>query len=401
MLMGLGLGGTIAAAARAKAATHADPATELPPSQGVTIDRGYGPIGDFEVVARFTGPGPSGIVVLPDQRMFVGFPRHANDHDGATLGELKDGRIVPYPDAAWSLPSDRAPAQRLISVHGMTMDRRGRLWLIDDGKRAGHPIPEGAAKVVGIDPATNAIFKTVVLKAPVLLPDSHMNDLRIDLTHGAEGTAFVTDSSFGTSPALVVVDLATGRQRRVLADHPSTHAEPGFMAVVEGRPLVYDPKHPTFIVGGADGITLSPDSRTVYYSALTSRRLYSLPTETLANFALDDGVLAKAVRDEGEKGVADGLATDDQGRLYTTNFEHDAIFRRELDGTFTTIVRDPRILSPDGIFVDGRYVYCTLGQWNRLATFNGGKDMRVEPYDLIRVPLTDAATATAYGPASK
>ncbi|AXY22529.1 Major royal jelly protein [Komagataeibacter saccharivorans] len=370
-------------------------ATE-PARDAINHDHGAAPSGPFEIVARFDGPGPSGIAVTHG-RIFVGFPRHAVNHRGATLGELKDGRLYPYPDAAQSLPSDRPPATRLMSVHGMTTDTQGRLWLIDDGKLAGQPLAPGAAKIVGIDPATDRVFARIVLRAPVLLPDSHMNDLRVDLTHGAQGTVYVTDSSFGMSPALVVVDVATGRQRRVLASHPSIQAERSFMAVVEGRPLVFDPPaHPPgFVSGGVDGITLSPDSATLYYSPLTSRRLYAIPTGLLADFSRTDEQLAAGIRDLGEKGVADGLATDAQGRIYTTNFEHDAIFRRNVDGSFDTMVHDPRVLSPDGIFVDGGMVYCTLGQWNRLASFNGGHDLRVPPYYLIRFPADPPAHVDA------
>jgi hypothetical protein len=36
------------------------------------------------------------------------------------------------------------------------------------------------------------------------------------------------------------------------------------------------------------------------------------------------------------------------------------------------VARDPRIVWPDGIFADDRYVYFVLGQWNRLPGFNGG-----------------------------
>ncbi|WP_323990321.1 L-dopachrome tautomerase-related protein [Nguyenibacter sp. L1] len=382
------LGGAIplALAAAGRAARAAPPA-----GLATNTDHGFNSAGTFDIVARFADPGPSGIAITPDGRMFVGFPRHAVDHKGATLAELRDGGLVPYPSAALSLPSDRAPADRLVSVHGMTTDTRGRLWMIDDGKLAGQPLRPGAAKIVGIDPATNRVVASIVLTPPTLLPDSHMNDLRVDLTHGAQGTAYVTDSSFGTHPALVVVDIATGRQRRVLAHHPSTQTEPRFMAVVEGRPLVFDPSHQTFVSGGVDGITLSPDSATLYYCPLTSRRLYSLPTALLSDFARGDAELAAAVTDLGEKGVADGLATDPQGRIYTTNFEHDAIFRRNLDGSFDTILRDPRVLSPDGICVHDGHVYCTLGQWNRLAGFNGGHDLRVPPYLLIRCPTDPPA----------
>lgn len=96
---------------------------------------------------------------------------------------------------------------------------------------------------------------------------------------------------FGTSPALVVVDLTTGRQRRVLATHPSTQPEQDFLAVV---------------------------------------------------------------------------------------------------------ARDARIVWPDGIFATAGHVYVTLGQWNRLPSFNGGKDLREPPYLLMRAPLeaTDPVDAT-------
>jgi len=360
-----------------------------------TTDNGGATAGSLEVVARFHFPDPSGIAVTPDGRIFVGFPRHADDHNGPTLGELRDGKIIPYPDAAWSMPSAAPVSDRLISVHGMTTDTQGRLWMIDDGKEAGHPIQAGAAKIVGIDPKTNKVFAKIILKPPVMLPDSHMNDLRIDLTHGAEGTAYVTDSSFGTTPAMVVVDIATGRQRRVLEHDVSTQAVPGFMAIIEGEPLQYDAKHQRFPVGGADGITLSPDSATLYFSPLTSRRLYSIPTAVLSDFNADERTISAAVKDEGEKGFADGLATDAQGRIYTTDAEHDEILRRNVDGSFNVAVRDPRLLSPDGVFATDKYVYVTLGQWDRLASFNNGHDERRAPFLLVRFPIATPPTIFA------
>ncbi|MCD7098471.1 major royal jelly family protein [Stenotrophomonas sp. MMGLT7] len=443
------------------------------------------PAGSMEVVARFDGPGPSGIAVTPGGRVFVGFPRHAENHAGMTLGEVVDGRLLPFPDAATSLPSRAAYAQWLVSVHGMTTDARGNLWVIDDGKRAGiDGIPDGAAKVVGFDPDTRRTIASVVLEAPALLQDSHMNDLRVDLSHGARGTAYISDSSFGTAPALVVVDLASGRQRRVLGDHVSTRPEPGLLAILDGKPMRYDaraghplpsrsrrscaragqgrgrkwtcvharamtqprvragaalrvgsagppagaarldltasqarrhaappdgpadptrptrqwmtgPSHPTFPVGGADAITLSADSQTLYYAPLTSRRLYSIPTAVLADFGNDEATLAAAVTDLGEKGFADGMATDPQGRLYITDGEHDAILRRWPDGRFDVVVRDPRIVWPDGIYATATHVYVTLGQWDRLPGFNQGRDLRQPPYLLVRAPIEPAPTLTA------
>ncbi|GBR03145.1 gluconolactonase [Asaia siamensis] len=350
-------------------------------------DDGTSSSGVFDIVAEFTGPGPSGVAVLPDGRLFVSFPRHADNHPGATLGEVKNGKIIPYPSAEVSLPSNRAPADRLMSVHGLALDSQNRLWLIDDGKLAKHDIPEGAAKIICIDPATDKVVHRIVLKAPAMRPDSHMNDLRVALSVGEKGTVFVTDSSFGTEPALVVADIATGEARRVLSHHPSTQAVEGFMAIVEGEPRRYIPHHPQMVSGGADGIALPSDESRLYYSPLTSRRLYSLPTKALADKALGDQALGALVRDEGEKGTADGLCFDRHDRLYTTNYEHDCILRRDPDGSFAMAVRDSRILSPDGICATKDWIYCTLGQWNRLPSFNEGQNRRRPPYLLIRFPV--------------
>ncbi|WBO21313.1 L-dopachrome tautomerase-related protein [Sphingomonas abietis] len=351
-------------------------------------DPAFGATGEVRIVASIPGPDPSGIVVIGG-RMFLSFPKHDGDHAGPTLGEWKDGRLVPFPSAAMAgaVASDRPPGERLVSVHGITTDTQGRLWVIDDGKVKGQPIAPGGAKIVGFDPATGQIVAKILL-ADALLPGSHMNDLRVDLTHGRAGTAYVSDSSFDGHPALVVVDLATGAQRRVLADDKSIKADPGFMTMLDGRVLKADPQHPTFPGGGVDGLALNKDASRLYYAPLSSHRLYSLPTALLADPSKDDAQLASAVVDEGEKGAADGLASDAWGRLYTTASDHDAVFRRNLDGGFDLIARDPRFVWPDGIFADDRFVYVVLGQWTRLPRFHGGQDLRKPPFLIARMPIS-------------
>lgn len=349
-----------------------------------TIDRSLLPVGSVDEVAAFQGPGPSGIVVTADGRTFVGFPRHAINHKGMTLGEIVDGKLLPYPSAAVSEPSSLSNAERLISVHGMTLDSQGRLWLIDDGKLAGiDGIAPGAAKVVGIDLTRNQIISSVVLK-DALRQDSHMNDLRVDLTHGEKGTAYVSDSSFGESPALVVVDLASGRQRRVLAHDPSILAQKDFVTQLDGVPMRYDGKNSKFPHGGVDSLALTADGSRLYYAALTSRHLWSLPTAALADSSLDDAHLAAQIRDEGEKVMTDGMDIDRQGRLYLTDSEHHQILRRWPDGHFDVVLRDPRLVWPDGLFVSASSVYVTLGQWDRMGK---GVDTREPPYLLVRTPL--------------
>lgn len=370
-----------AALALAMASAHAE-----------TTDRSLVPIGSIQEVAAFTGPGPSGIAVTPQGRTFVGFPRHADDHSGMTLGELVNGKLVPYPSADISLPSSLSDAKRLVSVHGMTLDERGRLWLIDDGKRAGKEgIPAGAAKVVGIDLASNTIVTSIELKA-ALRQDSHMNDLRIDLTHGSQGTAYVADSSFGEDPALVVVDLASGKQRRVLTGDRSIVAQKDFVTQLDGVPMRYDGKNTPFPHGGVDGLALTPDGSRLFYSPLTSRHLWSVPTAALADFSLDDPRLAAQIKDEGEKVMVDGMDMDAQGRLYMTDAEHHQVLRRWPDGRLDVVLRDPRVVWPDGVFVTADSVYVTLGQWSRMGK---GFDTRQPPYLLVKAPIDPTPSLTA------
>lgn len=358
-------------------------AAPIPPADN--SDPGFGASGDVEIVARIPAPDPSGIAVI-NGRLFLGFPKHDGDHIGPVLAEWKDGTLHPFPSARWAQNTDGNPADRLISPHGLTTDTHGRLWVIDDGKVKGRAIPSGGAKLVGIDPASGTIFSKIILDT-VTLPGSHLNDLRIDLTHGSAGTAYISDSSFDNHPAIVVVDIASGRQRRVLADDASVHADPGFLTFLGGRPLRANPARPSFPGGGVDGVTLSKDSSRLYYAPLSSHRLYSLSTALLADFDADDTALHAAIVDEGEKGSADGLATDAWGRVYTTAGEQDAIFRRNLDGSFDLVARDPRFVWPDGIFADEHYVYVTLGQWTRLPRLNNGQDLRRPPFLVARVPI--------------
>ncbi len=342
----------------------------------------------LEVVARIMPPNPdmSGIAITPDGRIFLGFPRHADNHSGCALAELKEGQLIPFPNRQMTYPSNRPYGEWLVSPHGMTTDENGNIWVVDDGKRAGiDGIPEGAAKVVGFSPDGKTIA-SVVIKAPVLRQDMHLNDLRIDLLHGAKGTAYITNSSFGTTPSLLVVDLASGNAREVLANHYSTAIQPGYVAFLEGEARAYHADNVTLPSGGANGIALVKGR--LYWTPITGRGLYSIDTDLLADFSQAESALEKAVRYEGDRPACDGLAEDREGNIYFSAYEQMALVRCTPDGRFETLVRDDRLGWPDGMFctADG-YLYVTLGQWNRLPDFNGGTDLRKPPYNVVRLRL--------------
>lgn len=340
----------------------------------------------LDTVARIMPPEPdmSGIAVTEDGRVFLGFPRHADNHRGCALAELKNGKLVPFPDKEMTYPSSRPYEEWLVSPHGMTTDDRGNIWLVNDGKRAGiEGIPEGAAKVVGFTP-DGKILASVPIKAPVLRQDMHLNDLRIDLKHGEQGTVYITNSSFGTTPSLLVVDIATGKSREILAGHYSTAIQDGFIAFLEGEVRAYHKDDVTLPSGGANGIALVGDR--LYWTPITGRGLYSISTELLSDFSLSESDLEHAVRYEGDRPACDGLAEDEDGNIYFSAYEQTSLVKRTSDGRYETLVRDERLGWPDGMFAtrDG-WLYVTLGQWNRLPGFNKGQDLRCPPYCVIRI----------------
>ncbi|MFC3352411.1 L-dopachrome tautomerase-related protein [Sphingobacterium zeae] len=346
---------------------------------------------NYEVIARISPPDPdmSGIAVSSNNRVFLGFPRHADNHKEFALAELVNGKPVPFPNKEYVYPSSKPYSEWLVSPHGMYMDKNDVLWILDDGKRSGQKkIPEGAAKVVAIDTKSKNIVYSLVIGKPVLSDDAHYNDLRVDLTHGEKGTVYIANSGFGERYSLVVIDVATGKCREVLLNHSTTSPEPGFMGFLEGKPLVYDPKKQHFPIGGADGVALSPDSKTLYWTTITGRKLYSLPTALLSDANVSNQKIADAVKYEGEHPACDGLAEDENGNIYFGAYEQQSIIQRLPDGNYKLLAHDTEnFVWPDGLAFKNGYVYVTLGQWNRLASFNDGKDLRKPPYLVVKIKV--------------
>jgi sugar lactone lactonase YvrE len=129
---------------------------------------------------------------------------------------------------------------------------------------------------------------------------------------------------------------------------------------------------------GADGIAISADGERLYYCPLGSRKLYSAATKALASRELPDNKVADTVIDEGDRGGAsDGLESDAEGNIYSTNYEHNAILRRK-SKEWETIVHDPRLLWPDTLsLATTGYLYVTANQLHRQAKYHNGQDLDV------------------------
>jgi sugar lactone lactonase YvrE len=357
------------------------------------VTPGDEPVGRLKVVHTFDdGPMPTGVSISHQGRVFINFPKWG-DEVPATVVELVHGVPKPFPDQAWNSPSGDADAAALVSVQSIVVDPDDRLWILDTGSPLFQLTKPGGPKLVCVDLATDTVAKVIVFEPDVALPTTYLNDIRFDLRQGESGVGYITDSSDQGPNGIIVVDLATGEAWRRLHDHPSTKALPPheFVPVVEGRVFMErtDGEPPKPVTMGSDGIAISSDGERLWFCPLASRRWYSVSTKALLDRSLSDEQVAATVVDEGDKGGgADGLESDDQGRLYATNYEHNAILRRMPDGEMQTIVHDERMLWPDTMSVatDG-YLYFTANQLHRQAKYQDGEDLRAYPYWLFRVAI--------------
>jgi sugar lactone lactonase YvrE len=387
------LASTLGAAVAAGCAAAGPMSPAMPPASAIPADSR----GGLELVRRMRCPStPTGIAFSPGGRLFVFMPRF-DAKVTFTVGEVDaDGRVAPYPDAAANRPDPARPQATLVHVPNGVFDAAGRLWLLDAGLVASSGPPmAGAAKLVCIDIATNRVLRVVSLSGAVV-PTSSLNDLRVRAGGSGREVAYVTDQGQDGQGALIAVDLASGRAVRRLGGHGSTASVEGVLKIVEGRPVekvdAAGRRQP--VQGGANGIALSHDGRTLYYAPLMGRRLYTVDAAALLD-APSDAAVAATVRDLGEKGMTGGLACDDRDRVYLTLQEADAIARRHPDGRIEVLASDPRLLWPDTFHLaaDG-WLYVNAAQVQRRAEFRGGDDRQKPPYDVFRLRIDAGPAAT-------
>jgi sugar lactone lactonase YvrE len=188
----------------------------------------------------------------------------------------------------------------------------------------------------------------------VAKPDSYLNDVRVDTR---TGTAFITDSGNG---ALIVVYLSSKQFRRILDNHPSTHAEKDVTITVGGTKWLRDGKTPQI---HADGIALDSKGGQLYFQALTGKTLYRIATDVLRDPTLDDEAIARKLTVVAEVGPSDGLLFGPGGKLYLSSLEHNAIRALSPEGKLDVIIDGEEIAWPDSFSIDpeGR-VYFTVSR---------------------------------------
>jgi len=289
-------------------------------------------------------------------------------------------------------------------VQSVVVDPADRLWILDTGRAAlpdGTMVPAsfGGPKLIGVNLNNNTIFSTIIFSPTAAPPVSYLNDIRFDLnpniTESGKGVAYITDSSPEGQNAIVIVDLGTKEAWRHLIDAPSVSATTGFVPTIWGETVYSNATNGNFIGNvnfGADGIAISPDGETLYFSPTGGRAFYSVPTVNLRDRSPTSEIRANpAVNHINNRGLSDGMESDSNGYVYAGIIENNAIgIYFPQNGTQEIFARDPRFSWTDTFSVgaDG-FLYFTENQLWRLPAYWDGVERRVKPWVLFRVPLPD------------
>ena len=332
-------------------------------------------------VAHFQDYQVTGIAVSKTGRLFANFPRWTNDYKYAVAEVAPDSSLKPFPDEAWNSWKDKDPdvGNKFVSVQSVTVDDTGALWVLDTGNPGMNGTLAGGPKLVKIDLDTNKVTQTIPFGADICPAKSYLNDVRFDT---GRQVAYLTESGIGS---LVVVDLKSGKARRVLVEDASTLYDKNVDLTINGKEVeTAEKQKPKFM---ADGIALSPDNAYLYYQAVLSGTLYRVATEKLRDENLSKGDLSKAVEKVGASFPCDGFWMDKDGYLYQSDLRDGAIQRRKVPGGPVELVcSDPRIQWPDS-FAQGPdgAIYFSCSHIHHAPQYNGGKSARTEPYTIFKV----------------
>lgn len=330
-------------------------------------------------VALFPSQQVTGVGVSPRTgRAFVNFP-YWSDPQGLSVGEITEsGTLRPYPDEAWNA-KEGDPSKRFVCVQSVVVDDQEQLWVLDPASPKMEGVVPGGPKLVQIDLATNQVVWVIPFGPDIAPAKSYLNDVRID---SKAGKAYLTESGEGS---LVVVDLKSGKARRLLLGDPSTAAEDTDL-VVDGIRLV-DPGTGATPRINADGIALDLKNQCLYFHALTGHTLYRVKLSDLNDESLPPAELAARVENLGRTPKPDGMLESPDGRVYLTAIEENGVSVFDpATRTVSPVVRDSRLQWPDTLSAgpDGT-IFVTTSQIHRMPKYHGGESRQKGPFGLYRI----------------
>ena len=292
-----------------------------------------------------------GVKVDSKGNLYVSTARWGGKEVPATLSKLvkkgKEWKLQPFPSKAMN---DIANPRGLKAVLGFEIDRNDVMWILDQGHVAGAPSGPGDEKLIGWDLKTGKeVVRYEFSDADSDKKCSFLNDVAVD---NDSGFVYISDSGIFCSPlkgGILVYDIKANKAKRVLSA-PEWVNDENFTFKIHGRDVLKakDGK-PNPMKTGADGIALSGDKQTLYWTNLTGKRLLALPTALIRDFSRTEDEVRKAVQVVATlPSNTDGMTADRENNLYLTALTLNGIMKRDAKtGQVSILVASDEISWPD------------------------------------------------------
>lgn len=346
--------------------------------------------GAAQVVARSSLP-IANATFTPGGRLVVSHHPVYEPHERVSIF-TSPADLEPFPNADWNDPS-RAPNERLDAVQGLRTDSHGHVWLLDMGTRSDIP-----TKFVVWDPMNERLVRVLEVDARAFTEHSEPNDFVLDERHGV---AYIADEGAagggdGSDAALVVVDLASGAARRLLAGKPGIRSEESPI-LLGGQELKErgEDGEPRPVRIGVDGIAIDDANEWLYYAPLTGAAVWRARTSDLLDTSLDDDALQARVERYAERPNTGGMWMDAHGDLYLTEVAGRSIGRiRQDDRTYERVLTRDDLYWPDDVIGGPNgALYVVVSQFPAAPRFVGGRSEPQPPFIVVRFEPDRAASA--------
>ena len=283
--------------------------------------------------------------------IYVSTARWGGPEIPATLSKLvkkgKEWKLQPFPSKEMNALSN---PRGLKAVLGFEIDRNDVMWILDQGHVAGAPSNPGDEKLVGWDLKTGKeVARYEFTETDSDRKCSFLNDVAVD---NDAGVVYISDSGIFCNPlkgGILVYDMRSGKAKRVLSD-PQWVNDENYTFRIHGREVL-KPKDGKAnpMKTGADGIALSGDKKTLYWTNLTGNRLLSLPTALIRDFSVSEQQVSAAVKVVATlPSNTDGMTADRDNNLYMTALSSNAVMKRDAKtGKISTFAMSDDISWPD------------------------------------------------------
>jgi sugar lactone lactonase YvrE len=333
---------------------------------------------NFDIIAKLES-GPGNVTVTDNGRIIMSL--HQFYQPKYTVVEYKDNELTPFPNKDLADVDSKA-AMKLDSVLGIR-SANGVVWMLDNGMRSG-VMP----KLVGWDIKADRLHQVVNLPPPIAPKDAFVNDFAVDTRHNH---IFISDPAGGANAGLIVVNLNTGKVRRVLEGHSSVIPE-NIDLIIDKVPIQVKDKSGKLTRPhiGVNPITEDLNNEWVYFGPMHGHSLYRIKAEDLANEILDDKALASRVERYSDKPISDGITIDKNNNIYLGELAENAIGIISSDRKYRRLSECPRLSWVDSFsFGPNGNLYAVVNRLHQSATLNGGVLSAKPPFYILKVnPVT-------------